>query len=213
MGRSTRNTNTPSSPIKIYIQFQADSEKGYFVYWDGTKEVSMESIDIILMETRQSIGGFSKSHKKKIYSNIVRNTKEILSVRCDGDTLFTGNYADNKEKIKALGGKFQTNVYCFVKLDDELKAANVQLSGAAVGAWMNFLEEHPIAKVYDSMISISKGSLEVNGKVKYYLPSFELTELDPQDGELATEFDQTILQPWLASIDARQEEREPETVA
>jgi hypothetical protein len=190
--------------MKLYINFNADGEKGYFSYWDGTKEVSIESFDMVVLDVRQSVTGWSESNKGRIYSNTVRTTKDTLSIKCNKKEIFSGTYAEDKAKINALGGKFQTSVFALANLDEEIVPVVLQLASSSAGSWMAFVNDNKgMDKIYNALVGVTHGPLKVKGKVKYFEPMFELKELPQMLASEADNFDVEHLKPYFNSIDSK----------
>jgi hypothetical protein len=193
----TQESNKIKSPIKRYITFSGD--EGVWEYWDGEKNVQMDSLEFIVMDTRSSIGGWSEAHKARIYSNMVKSTvKTPFTIRAGKATINEGLYADIKNDVIAAGGKFTTNILALAWINGELTPVDIQLSSACLRDWSAFVEASGnIFAVYKGVVSASRGEQQKKGAVKYYTPNFVLGEIAEADSAAADEFCNTTLMPYL----------------
>ena len=163
MSRSKKRDGVPS-PIKKYITFKGST--GTFKYWDKNKNenVELDDLDIIILDMRASITGFNESLGTGISSNLVKDTtKETLKVTSYDNgkinTLAEGLYQKIKPDLIKVGGKFTQNVICLADVGDGLEIVNIQLSGVALGSWIEFATEYNNGDYYDYQINIKKGNL------------------------------------------------------
>jgi hypothetical protein len=193
-------TDAPSrikSPVKRYISFSGGD--GQWSYWDATasQEVEFDDLEFILVETRSSVTGWNDELGGRITSNLTGSTKDTLKIRCKNKEIYSGTYADGKAEINGLGGKFTTNLFGLARLDGKLTSVCVQLSGAALAAWMKFVEENSMRKIYEGGVMAVKGDQQKKGAVKYYVPNFQLVSAEKEDLEAADKFSVTELAPYL----------------
>jgi len=175
MGR-TDTSNRMKSPVKYYISFSG--ETGTFSYWDGAKAVSVDKLEFVVMDTRMSIAGWSDACEARIYSGYFNSTKDKINVRAGNKDLFTDvSFHEDKEKIKAAGGNFQTNVFALADINGEWEIVNIQFSKSSLSAWTEFTGETQMFKVYKSLVTAVKGEQQKKGKVLYYMPTFTTEDL------------------------------------
>lgn len=199
MGR-TDTSNTTSrikSPVKYYINFSG--ETGIFSYWDSAekKNVALEDLDMIVMDTRVSISGWSDENNCRIFSNYFRTTKEKITVRAGDKDLLTGTYAEDKVKIKELGGKYQINIFALVDINGDWVPAVLQLSGSSLAAWSTFTETNKIWDVYKSLLVVRKGPQQKKGRVLFYTPEFSLEALTDKVSGMADTVYKEYVKPYL----------------
>jgi hypothetical protein len=190
-------SNRIKSPLKYYIEF--GGAEGVWAYWDGEKNVRVDALDFVVMDVRSSIGGWSDANNCRINSNIVKSTgKNPLTVRAGKVVLAEGLYADIKNDVVAAGGKFVTNIFAMAKIDGDWTPVDIQLSGACLRDWTAFVEASGnIFKVYEGVISASRGEQQKKGSVKYYTPNFVLSEISEGVAATADEFCKEKLMPYL----------------
>lgn len=227
----TKKRGGASSPIKKYISFSGST--GTFKYWDkeNKKNVELDSLDIIVLDTRASITGFNEALGVGVSSNMVVNTtKETLKVVSYSNgkpkVYAEGLYQDIKSDMSAYGGKFTTNVICLADVGDGMEVVNLQLTGVALGSWIEFAAEHPNDAFYDYFITIGKGNLskrakgknvevtkkeeaELDAKLKknprtkqpiwFYVLDFKFEDLTEEQSELASDEDDK-LQAYFDSV-------------
>ena len=218
MSRTTqKKTSSMKSPVKFYIEFKGDT--GTYTYSvkneDGSYETKkLDQLKFILIETKASIIGWSDEHGKKIFSNLVDDSKKEefqLKVKTSGgkiEVLAQGLYSDNKEKFKALGGKFCTNLFALAEIDGQYEPVILQVSKNSQAEWSRFTKDNPIRKLYDSIIIAGKGGENKKGRVVYFAPLFETAELPSDLAELADNFDKNELTPYFKSLSGEVEQAE-----
>jgi hypothetical protein len=166
----TKKRGGSKSPITKYISFSGST--GTFKYWDKNKKenVELDEISIILLDTRASITGFNENLGVGITSNMVVNTnkeelKVVSFVNGKPNVLAEGLYADDvKPKLKNFGGKFTQNVICLADVGDGLEVVNLQLTGVALGSWIELVSNHPNDGLDDYLITLKRGVLSVREK-------------------------------------------------
>ena len=202
MSRTTKRNETVRvpSPIRHYVSFSG--ERGTFSYWDGESKERVDlgsNLEFVIMDTRSSVVGWNDAANARIYSNRVKSVvKEELTVRCGDTILGKGMYADIKEKVKAEGGKYATQVFALMLINDEYQPVQIDLSGAALGCWMKFVDElgGPWA-LYAFKITTSLGEKKKKGRVEFFEVNFATAELDADLNEQANNFNDDSLQPYL----------------
>ena len=199
MGRTDSNESRTKSPVKYYVSFSG--ETGAFTYWDGEKNVQLEDLDLIMLDTRASISGWSDANNARIFSGYFRSTKDKVAVRCGNKDLMEGSYAVDKEKIKAAGGKFQTNVFALADINGDWTLVNLQMSSSSLMAWTSFVDENKLGTIYKSLIRVSKGPQEKKGRVLFFKPSFALEALPDDLATTADNVYKNTLKPYLEQFD------------
>lgn len=167
MSRTQKRGGT-SSPITKYISFSGSTGKINYYDKESSKNVEMDSLSLIVLDTRASISGFSESHQGGISSNLVKDTtkdsmKVIAFKNGKPSDIAEGIYKDIKDKVKDKGGKFTTNVIAMADLGDGMQMVNVQLSGAALSSWIDFTKENPNEAFYDNVVELTAGVLSKRG--------------------------------------------------
>jgi hypothetical protein len=192
------------NPCKKFFEFKGD--KGIFQYYDKETEKSIElSIPFyfIVLDELSTITGFNDENQSGIYSNEVHNiTEEILRVKTfKGGISITGKYAEIKNDIKAIGGKFTKSVYAMLIKKDENEFVHFKFSGSSFAAWLE--------KKIDTQkfgIKVCEFKTGTKGKVTYLFPFFEKAVIGEQRKNIwsdALEMDK-ILQKYLTSYKTQQ---------
>lgn len=172
MSRSNKKGSSSASPIQRYINYSGST--GKFNYWDkdrGDKgeKVEFATFDITVLDIKASITGFNENLGARISSNLVTSTgKEPLKVVCFSNgkvlTQSEGLYTEIKDEIKAYGGKFTTNVLALGDVGNGEELINVQLSGGALGNWIDFGKNIEGGDVYDYRVTLKQGVLSKREK-------------------------------------------------
>jgi len=168
----TKRRGGSTSPVQKYLTFSGQT--GVFSYYDKElgNNVELDKLEIIVLDIRSSIGGWSEKIGAQIRSNYVVSTaKEPFKVYTltnknvrTSHELANGLYKDIKDTIKAENGKFTANLFCLVNFDGEWEMCNLQLSGVSLGCWFDFQTEHTNDEFYDYVITLEKGPLSKRGK-------------------------------------------------
>jgi hypothetical protein len=188
-----------------------------------------DGFTFLLLDELATIGGFHDASQSSIYSNEVRDTRrEPFVVKCFGakgtkqsTVLAEGFYAAIKDRIKASGGKFCTNLYIAFRngKNEPLQIGGFKVKGAALSVWMDFRQKQQsvtverdgkqVSVLYVKAIKVMPGYDEhKKGKTVYRQPKgFVVMDTTPQTDAEALELDkrlQAYLTAYLAKNTAKQ---------
>lgn len=196
MGRSdVKESSRIKSPVKRYIKFGGES--GVFSYWDGEKNVTMDKLDMVVLDVRSSVSGWSDSIGARIFSNYFRSVSDVVNVRAGDKDILSGAYSEKKGDIENAGGKFQSNVFALVDIDGEWVPSVLQLTGSGLGSWIKFVDENKMFSIYKSLVSVTCGDKQKKGRVEFFSPVFTLEPLPDKLSEQANDFHRSSLKPYL----------------
>lgn len=160
----TKKRGGSKSPVKKYITFSGST--GVFKYWDKDKKenVELESLDITLLDVRASITGFNESLSGSNRSNLILDVKKepfkvVVSKNGKINNVTEGLYDDIKPKMKSFNGKFTQNIFCLADVGFGEELVQLQLTGSALGGWIDLNKKHPNDGLDDLKITITKGAL------------------------------------------------------
>lgn len=192
-----KDAEKKKSPIKYYLTFSG--ETGKYRYWDGVENQELDSLEFVLVKTMSSVTGWSDSNNARIYSNLVNSTKkEELVVRAGKEELVRGLYSDVKSDIEAAGGSYTANLFALGKIGEKWVPINLQLKGAALAAWSNFVEKEGIFNILGKdLVAAGCGDQKTKGKVKYFEPAFAVGALSDDVRDMADVFTDTELKPYF----------------
>lgn len=169
MSRTKPRTTGGSNPIRKYVNFSGG--EGVFKYWDKDKKenIVLESIDVTVLDVRNSITGYCEAESCGVTSNLIGNTSKeelIVSLIQDGKLkqIAKGLYKDIKAQVtsKEVGGKFTNNIICLADVGEGEEVINVQLNGAGLTSWIEFTGKNP--DFYDMKITLGQGTLSKREK-------------------------------------------------
>lgn len=194
---STKDNSRVKSPLKHYVRYAAGV--GQFEYWDGEKSVKFDELEMVLLDDRKCITGWSEKKQARLTSNRVQSTaKETLTVKLGDDVLIEGLYNDIKDKIVVNGGKFTSELFAMAKINGEFVPVSVQFAGSANGCWLDFLDQSGGKySLYRSVVKAVKGDFVTKGRSEFYTIKFETMPLAADLDEKANEFNDDFLQPYL----------------
>lgn len=192
-------------------RFEWKGSKGCFVYYDKDRKENIEvasGFTFILLDRLANVRGYNKKQKMGIYSNEVRDTRSdpFVVKFYNGPVIAEGVWADIKDKVTARSGKFGINCYVAFKLGNELKIGSVQLTGCALGPWIEFEKAHRkrvnsggklIQEIYARAIAVKSSERDTSGDVEFEKPVFSLVEISDETNRAAIELDKE-LQDYLA---------------
>lgn len=191
MPRVNPLSNPNPNPCKRWFSWSGDKGKLKFYDKELEEDVFVDlPFEFILLDRLATIKGWHDASQGGIYANEVRSTvNEPFTVRGFEikEPIARGFYADIKDKVKAAGGKFNTNLYIAFEIEPgtgQLEIGSLMLHGAALSPWFEF-EKANSKELGKSAISILKFEEGVKGAVKFKTPVFTLTSLIPEMDDLA----------------------------
>jgi len=196
MSRSQPNTNEPNPATKFY-EWSGGNGGLHFYDKEDKKQVEVAlPFTFLLLDQLATVKGWHDPSESGIYANEVRDTRsEPFVVKSfKGGIIAEGIYKQVKDKIKAEGGKFVTNLYIAYK-EGTLKLGSLQFKGAALQEWMEFVKNNKNA-IYDKAIVVEGFKEGKKGSVSYKVPTFRLKEITPETNEEAKKVDE-VLQAYL----------------
>lgn len=193
MSRSNPTENL-QNPAKRWMEW--NGEKGCLEFYD--KDISekiqiTDKMTFILLDQLSTIKGWHDDSGSAIYSNEVRNTStDILSVKSfKGGEIANGLYKDIRDRVMNRGGRFTANLYVAIKMADQLQIASIQLTGAALNAWIDFQKDHR-KEVYEKAVQIVGVEEGQKGSIKFKTPVFALNEVSEKTNAEAIELDKEL---------------------
>lgn len=164
MGRSTNLVENPA--VKTYQwkneKFNKKSksverEAGWYYYDKSTEEnVRLDTpARFLWLESMQSITGFNKKENTGIYSNEVPASKDAiqaygyhdLNVKIKQEEVASGKWADIKDEVKGLGGKYCIAVYAAMQnTDNEFEIVRFLFAGSSRQPWMTLGKRSDLLK-------------------------------------------------------------------
>lgn len=208
MGRTdVTNYEKVKNPVKRYIKFSG--ETGVFSYWDSEKKqnVALESLDLVLLDRRASVSGWSDANNSSIYSNFFNSTKDAITVRAGDKDIIAGTWEANKDAIKEAGGEYCENLFALADIDGEWELVALKLTKSALSSWSNFTTENKVkmSALYNSLLVVEKGPQQKKGRILYVMPTFRTEALPADLAKLADEAHRNELKPYLERSTKKEE--------
>lgn len=190
----------------------AGGDEGGFVRWydkEAEKHVRIDGpFTFLLLDELATIKGWHEASESGIYANEVKDTRqEAFVVRSfKGGELVSGIYTQIKDTIVAKGAHYCSSLYIAYKDGDgELKIGNLNLKGAALGAWMEFKKAAPTKKengksvraYFIDAVKIDGFEQQKKGGTIYRTPKFFLQVVSGETNAQALGLD-AELQSFLA---------------
>lgn len=197
MSRSQPANNNPN-PCERW--FEWDGALGVVRYYDKDAKKNIEvgkEFTFILLDELAVIKGWNDASDSGITSNEIRDSRaEPLVVKSyKGGVIASGFYNAIKDRVAAAGGNFTTNLYIAFMGADGLKLGSLQLKGAALHAWVDFVKANRKA-VYEKSVQIKGSKSGKKGKVIFETPVLTIREISEKTNTAATVLD-AELQEYL----------------
>lgn len=204
--------SNPRSSTPVSRWFQIKGAAGEVGFWDKDDKqfVPVEPFKVIVLDVLNTVSGYHESSESGIYANELPSvrgwTDERLIVRSKAGVLADGSYAEIKDKVRALGGKFTNSAYVAYEEDGEWKLGNIKLSGAALSAWLDFTKGVRLDR--EPGVGIRGWEKATKGRTEYFIPEFASWPVPEADLNAAIALDRD-LQDYLSKAPAKEEEPEP----
>ena len=201
-------TETLSNPSTKFIDWSGS--EGKFKYYDKEKKenVFIElPFTFIPLDILSTCKGYNDQEKVGYYSNEVRSTKkEPFTVRTKNGIVMTGLYEQVKEKLAPKGLKYVQSVYVAIKEGKGLVIANLQLTGSALGPFIEFCDGK---KVTEIGVTVKSANPMKKGATKYFEPVYEVMPVSEATNKVASELD-VELQEYLTAYFAKTGTAQPD---
>lgn len=205
MSRSQPQDDRPVNPCKKFLRWASDDK--CWRYWDKEAERTVlvaANTPFIVLDVLSTCTGFNDAKNRGIWSNEVRNLKLPMHVKDKDGEVFSGPWKQVKEKVSYA--KFCSSVYALAKIGSSYEMVNFQLSGAALGPWIDFVKELGGNEALYADVVVSVGSVEdgKKGRVEYSFPNFKvasntLTDQARAEAEDADKTLQAYLETYFAA--------------
>lgn len=189
---SLSTQDKPKNPSKYFLQVSG----GTVHYYD--KEAG-ENVDVpvpfefTVLDQLGTIKGYSDSDQCGYWSNEVKSSgNEPFTVRTKNGVKATGIWKEIKGDSAVQGAKFNASVYIAHKSGNGLVISNIAFQGAALNAWIEFIQANKGVMKGKSKVVLSSFADAKKGAVKYQTPVFETTDITPEEVEVATDLDKEL---------------------
>jgi hypothetical protein len=171
--RSLNQTETRKNPVTKFLEWK--SKEKCFEYWDKSQSANVKvepPFKFMFLEHFHIIKGWHDASSSRIFSNEVKFIgKEPVKVRSfKGGDIVEGIYKDIKLEVLQAGGKYHRSVYV---VNENGEIINMQLKGAVVAAYSDFLNENE-NKVEGAWCEINSVTDHKKGATKYSTPDFTI---------------------------------------
>lgn len=204
-------TEGSKNPSTRWFEWAGGSEGG-FIRWYNKDTEKHEQVNgpftFLLLDELATIKGWHEPSESGIFANEVRDTRaDVFVVRSfKGGELASGLYPQIRDRVIALGGHYSVSIYLAYKEEDELKIGNLQLKGAAAGAWMDFKRNceskkdangKSVRAYFVDAVTIAGYEQMKKGGTIYRVPKFSLKTVTTETNNQALALD-AELQAYLA---------------
>lgn len=213
MSRSTNQSIT--NPARFFMEWSSTDKA--FRYWkkgeekgQGENIIVPMPIRFLVLDTLNTIRGYIKSQESSCYANEVRDIKkDEFVVKTKKGVIAKGLYDDIITDGNLTGMKFCKSVYCMMRENDDFFIANFQLTGTALGQWIDFCKT---TKILQDAVEIASTEEGKNGAVTYTKPVFTKIPVSKETDEAAKKLDIELQQYLSAYFKARKEIVDDEVV-
>lgn len=199
----SRSNPAPANPAKRFFRWRG--EQGELTYYDKEKQeeiVVKRPFTFMVLDELATITGFCEPEESSYWSNEVRSVaREELTVKTSKGVKQVGLYKDLAD-VRSKGAKYAKSIYIAFKDNEEdgWKIGNIRAHGAALTAWIEFGNKQ-ITEL--GKITLVGSETAKKGKTVYHIPTFEWTNAETEEDEIAKELDQELqiyLAQYLAGV-------------
>lgn len=208
---SLSTQDRPTNPAKFFLKVKS----GAITYYD---KASGENVDVpvpfefIMLDQLGTIKGWSDADNSGYWSNEVkRSGSDEITVRTSKGVKATGLWKDVKSDPNVAGAKFNASVYIAHQSTDGLVISNIAFSGAALNAWIEFIQANKGVAKGKNKVILSGFSDAKKGAVNYKVPVFEATSIDQEEVDTATNLDKDLQLYFGEYMHQKHEEPEKES--
>lgn len=189
---SLSNQSTSVSPAKHFLRVKS----GTVNYYD--KELK-DNIDVplplsfVVLDQLATVKGWSDNDQSGYWSNEVKSAgQDVLHIRTSKGEKASGIWKDIKNEPAVSGAKFNASVYIAAPGRDGLEIQNIAFSGAALNAWIEFVNANKGVTSGKNKVSVVGFDDAKKGAVKYQTPRFEAVEITDEELAEATKLDEEL---------------------
>ena len=208
MSRTTSgngNSKKGKSPVKRWFSFSG--ETGKFSSYNGSEVVEQDTLEGVLLDLRSCVGGWSDESNCKIWSNVIKSTKENIDVMVGTKKVLGGLFADIKPELEKIGAYYVQNLYLVTEVDGQPEICCLQVNRSSLASFSAFNEGKKLGELYSKKLVVSKGEQKKKGKVTYFVPKFELVDAEKSELDVADEKDH-VLQAYFNPSQEQENEKE-----
>src|ERR1044072_790135 len=190
MSLSTQDRAT--NPSKFFLKLSSGEVK-YYDKEQGENVTVPLPLEFIVLDQLGTAKGWSDADGSGIWSNEVRSSgKDPLTIKTSKGTKAVGLWKDIKSDPALSGAKFNASVYIAHKSGDGLVISNIAFQGAALNAWIEFIQANKGVMKGKNKVVLSGFSDAKKGAVNYKVPVFEVTSITADEVEIATDLDKEL---------------------
>lgn len=187
------------NPAKYFF----DWKNGHLEFYDRDQAKTIPvpfPFEFIVLDQLNGIAGWSDKDNARIWSNETRSTRDDFTVRAGKRVIYVGPYKNEQgiSQVAGFGGRYCKIVYFALhsKKTGEWLINRLRLTGAAMGAWIDFTNGH----------NVEAGKVRVTGAVEgqkgattYQMPVFAYAKWTDEEYQAAVQLDQQ-LQTYLNQV-------------
>jgi len=173
--RTLNKSEGSNNPATKFLEWKSNDK--CFAYYDKQLKEQVQvqlPLKVQFLEHFHTVKGWNDASASGIYANEVKFiSKEPLKVKAfKGGDIAEGIYSEIRGKLRDAGGKYYRSVY--VVLDGEI--VNLQLKGACVSAYSDFMQNHEnqLESAWTEILTVSDHK---KGATKYSTPDFTVGKL------------------------------------
>lgn len=194
---SLSTQDRPTNPSKYFLKVSSGKVHYYDKEAGNNVDVPVP-FEFIMLDQLGTIKGWSDADGSGYWSNEVKQSgKDEVTVKTKVGVKAVGLWKDIKADPNVSGAKFNASVYLAHKSGDGLVISNIAFQGAALNAWIEFIQANKGASKGKSKVVLSGFSDAKKGAVKYQVPVFETVPITDEELEVAKDLDNE-LQTFLA---------------
>jgi hypothetical protein len=206
-GRTAPASEGLQNPAKIFIQWKSKNKA--FSYYNKEKKEDVllpMPFSFIPIHVCRTVKGYNHKKNKTFISNEVEDLKNtpltVVSynnLTKERKTEYQGLYSEIKDDFDQ-NIKYTESLYAAIKnKKGELSLVNIQLNGAGLHHWFDFVKA---SNIWKGSVKVSSTTKEKNGDVDYFAPVYVIDKISTEDDIKAGEL-QSVIKTYLAQYFAK----------
>lgn len=192
------------NPSKFFLEVRS----GVVRYYDKENAENVNvpiPFEFIVLDQLGAVKGWSDADNSGFWSNQVRSSnKDPFTIHTTKGVKATGLWKEIKTIPALAGAKFNASVYIAHKSGDGLVMSNIVFQGAALNAWIDFIQANKGVMKGRGKVVLSGFSDGKKGSVSFKTPIFEVLPISANELSDATTLDlelQEYLKEYFGSDD------------
>lgn len=189
----SRSNPTLINPAEHFFRWAGS--KGQLQWYNKEQEKNVQvklPFEFLVLDELSTITGYHKQSESGFWSNEVRNVmNDQMYVKTKNGPFEAGTYA-TLAQTRAKGGKYAKSIYIAHKIQDKWVIGNIQASGSALSAWIEFTKTLNRGDLEKGKVTMIKGEKQDAPTGPFYAPEFKYEKASSEENEEAIKLDREL---------------------